>query len=198
MRCSASSDTSPVNSRSRESVFYDCVHPDDREYVASKVAEAVATRSRLEIEGRIVQKNGSIRLVQAEAEGFYDETGLPARMLGSTRDVTEQRRAETALRESEKQFRDLFENATDLVCTMDEEGRFITLNRSGEAITGLTRSEAISKSLIDIASPESKDLAIEFCERALHNDRTRHVGIDILTKDERTVSIEIERTPAGK
>ncbi|HKP67685.1 MAG TPA: PAS domain S-box protein, partial [Pyrinomonadaceae bacterium] len=172
--------------------FYDRVHPEDREYVQQKVAEAVATRSRLEIEGRIIHKNGSVRLVQAQAEGFYDEsTGLPARMLGTTRDVTEQRRAEAALRDSEQQFRDLFEHANDLVCTLDPAGRFITLNRAGETITGYSRSEALSRTLPEIATPDSKRRAIEFCERAVKNERTRDVEIDVLTRDGRVVSIEI-------
>jgi PAS domain S-box-containing protein len=172
--------------------FYERVHPEDREYVESKVQEAVATRSRLEIEGRIVHKNGTIRLVQAQAEGFYhDSTGLPARMLGTTRDVTDQRRAEAALRESEQQFRDLFENANDLVCTMDNSGRFITLNRAGETITGYSRSEALRLTLPEIATPDSKRRAIEFCERAVSNERTKDVEIDVLTSDGRVVSIEI-------
>ena len=172
--------------------FYERVHPDDREYLQERVAEAVATRSRLEVEGRIIHKNGSVRLVQSQAEGFYDDaTGLPARMLGTTRDVTEQRRAEAALRESEQQFRDLFENANDLVCTMDETGRFITLNRAGETITGYSRSKALQLTLPEIATPDSRQRAIEFCEHAVRNERTRDVEIDVLTSDGRAVSIEI-------
>jgi len=112
-------------------------------------------------------------------------------MLGTTRDVTEERRAEAALRESEQQFRELFENANDLVCTLDQTGRIITLNRAGETIIGYTRSEAIEVSLAEIAAPDFKDQAFAFCQQALSNEPARDAEIDILTKDGRRVSIEI-------
>jgi diguanylate cyclase (GGDEF)-like protein/PAS domain S-box-containing protein len=172
--------------------FYERILTEDKSCVAERVADAIADRTRLDIEGRIVQKNGSVRLVHAQAEGFYDEvTGLPVKMLGTTRDVTEERRAEDALRESEQQFRELFENANDLVCTLDQNGRFVTLNRAGEAILGYTRSEAIETSLAGIAAPDFKDQAVVFCGQALQNERARDFEVDILTKDGRKVSVEM-------
>lgn len=172
--------------------FYERVHPDDREPCAKKVAEAVRNRSRLEVEGRILHKNGTVRLVQAQAEAFYDEaTGTPIRLLGTTRDVTDQRRAERALRDSEQQFRELFENANDLVCTMDVNGRFVTLNNAGEVITGYRRSDAVELRLFDIAAPDFKVRADDFCRRSLSEPQTRNFEIEIVRKDGRSVSLEL-------
>jgi len=120
---------------------------------------------------------------------FHDD--VPIGVQGIARDITERKAAEAALRESEKQFRGLFENANDLVCTMDSRGRFVTLNRAGEAILGYTRGEVIDLGLPDIAVPGFQERAVDFCEHALANDRTRDFEIDILTKDLNRVSIEI-------
>jgi PAS domain S-box-containing protein len=67
----------------------------------------------------------------------------------------EGRRAEEALRASELRYRELFENANDIVFTLDLEGRFTTLNRAGEIISGYARDEAASMRLTDIVAPGS-------------------------------------------
>ena len=48
-------------------------------------------------------------------------------------------RVEKALRESEERYRELFENANDIVFTIDLEGNFTSLNKTGERITGYNR-----------------------------------------------------------
>ncbi len=59
--------------------------------------------------------------------------------------LDEQKRTEFALRESERQYRSLFENSLDTIFTVDTKGNFTSVNRAAEAVTGYTRDELIGR-----------------------------------------------------
>ncbi|MFO1328890.1 MAG: PAS domain S-box protein [Rubrivivax sp.] len=82
------------------------VHPDDRARVEHNRNEHLAGRTpRLEHEFRVVlPQTGEVRWVRTSAQCFRDERGRPQRLAGSTTDVTERRRADDALRESEERY----------------------------------------------------------------------------------------------
>ena len=80
------------------------IHPDDRERVAQADATSLARGGQFEIEYRIVRPDGEIRTVYERAEAVRDEQGLPLRLIGTVRDVTELKTAEAKLRESEERY----------------------------------------------------------------------------------------------
>jgi len=82
------------------------VHPEDRERVDKEVVDHIkGVTPRLDIEYRIVNKRtGLVRWVHSRAQVFRNASGEPERMGGATVEVTERRRAEVALRESEQRY----------------------------------------------------------------------------------------------
>ena len=86
--------------------LYSLIHPDDREQYVKVIAEV-----DFDAEYRIVQMDGGIRHVREAAQGTVDERGRIVRTVGILQDITEQKRAEEALRESEEQFRNLVEGS---------------------------------------------------------------------------------------
>jgi len=85
--------------------FYGSVHPDDRQMVAKAVSGARQSRKPYAAEFRVVRLDGTVRWVSATGQFYYDSNGDAERMFGLAVDITERKRVEEALRESEERFR---------------------------------------------------------------------------------------------
>ncbi|HZA94265.1 MAG TPA: PAS domain S-box protein, partial [Gemmatimonadales bacterium] len=88
--------------------FLALVQADDREMVASIIAEAMVSGAPFAFQHRIVRADGSVRVLQARGEVALDEASQPVRLQGTAQDVTELKQAEDALRVSEERFRTAF------------------------------------------------------------------------------------------
>ncbi len=112
-------------------------------------------------------------------------------VIGVATDITETRRAEVSIRESEERYRELFENANDIIYTHDLQGNFTSLNRSGERITGYTREEAILINVADVIAPEYLNLAREMIAHKANEKVSTVYEIDIISKHGRRVRLEV-------
>ena len=108
-------------------------------------------------DGEAVRKDGSIVPVSISAATFT--IGEKQVILGLFRDITERKRAEEELRESEGKYRALVENATDFIYMHDRDGRVLSLNKSTASLLGKEPRELIGKTLFDIFP---KEIATEF------------------------------------
>jgi diguanylate cyclase (GGDEF)-like protein/PAS domain S-box-containing protein len=99
-----------------------------------------------ECELRIRHTDGSIRHMHVSTKTLLQTNGkVYHRLYGSCRDITEQKRAEQAIRESELKYRSLFETANDGIFLQDETG-FLDCNRKGAEMYGLTPEEVVGRS----------------------------------------------------
>jgi len=150
--------------------FLESVHPEDREFVAQSVKSAVEEGANHEIEFRIVWPDGSVRWMVGQGRVFYDETGKAVRMLGTTIDITERKRAEeervqllereqiaraeseaarSAAEEAQKRITNILGSITDAFFALDNQWRFTYLNRQAEQLLQRTRKELLGKNLWD-------------------------------------------------
>ena len=121
------------------------VHTDDRERTAkAAAADFVSGKSSNTLQFRWVAKDGQTLWVESSSVVIKDEEGQPVGLRGVTIDITERKHAEEALRESEERYRDLVENAHDIIYSHDLDGKYISINKAGELITGYTREEALN------------------------------------------------------
>ena len=107
------------------------------------------------------------------------------------RDETNPRLADEALRASEERYRDLFENANDVVFTTDLQMRFTSLNLAGEAITGYTRTEALGFTIDQIVPAEYLDQLHQRLRDQLAGKTTPPFEAEIIAKDGRRIPMEV-------
>jgi len=113
-----------------------------------------------------------------------------SRVLVSDVDITERRRAERALRESEERYRDLLESANDLVQSVGVDGRFQYVNRAWIESLGYSQSEVEKLKVFDILHPDSVDRCREMFGRVMAGEAVGRVEAEFLTKDGRTIAVE--------
>ena len=112
-------------------------------------------------------------------------------VIGVATDITDNRKAQKALEENEERYRELFENANDIIYTHDLAGNFTSLNRAGEKITGYTRQEAASMNIIDVLAPEYVAVAREMMARKADEKVPTVYELEIITKENRRVRLEV-------
>jgi PAS domain S-box-containing protein len=135
------------------------------------------------------KKDGTI--IEAEVSWHrITFAGRSAKLVLAT-DVTERKRAEAAMRESEERYRELFENANDIIYTIDLAGNFTSLNKSGERVTGYTQAEALRMNLAQVVVPEQIGMAREMLARKIDNDISTVYELEIITKSGQRTPLEL-------
>jgi PAS domain S-box-containing protein len=102
----------------------------------------------------------------------------------------ERKRAERDLSESEERYRDLVENAHDIIYSHDLDGNYTSMNKAGAAITGYTVHEALKLNLSKTVAPEFLSSAKEMLTRKLAGDRVTAYEMEIIAKDGRRITVE--------
>lgn len=130
--------------------FEELLHPEDAEPVKQAIAKAVEGGPRYDVEYRIVRPDGEIRFIHSQADVVKNNAGLPRQMFGTVQDVTEQKRAEQALRDAEHKYRAIFENSIEGIFQSTADGKFISGNPALARVFGYDSPEDLIASVTDI------------------------------------------------
>ncbi|MGI9105233.1 MAG: hybrid sensor histidine kinase/response regulator [Pyrinomonadaceae bacterium] len=118
--------------------------------------------------------------------------GKPVGVRGVARDITRRKRMEERLRRSEERYRTLVDNANDIIYTTDMEGRYTSLNKSGEQLSGYTHAEMLEMNWKQIVAPEYWPLAEEMLQRKLDGrESVTFYEVEIIAKDGRRIPVEV-------
>lgn len=120
-------------------------HPDDKEFLSKAFVNALRTGTTLPIlPYRLRRKDGSYSYVEQKS-GFVVKDGRPAYITGIVRDVTEQRRTEALLKESEALMRMVFDTAEDGMFIKDMNGMYVRVNRAFADRFGLQPADILGR-----------------------------------------------------
>jgi len=143
------------------------------------------------IEHRVVLPDGSIRWQHWTDRAILDDHGRVVEFQAVGRDVTERKQMETALRESEKLYRLLADNATDVIWVRDMNLRPTYTSPAVQNLRGFTPEEALTQALNDILTPASVEVAQQFFLEILMTAQT--APLEKLRSQSRTLELEFKR-----
>jgi PAS domain S-box-containing protein len=134
------------------------VHPDDREEVQAKLQDHISTGTGFEIELRMKKKSGEWKWVSTRGNIVErDANGAPVRMVGTLSDITERKKEEQSVQESEEKFREIFNSANDGIHLheVDEKGipgKYVDVNDVVCRMLQYTKEELLRKNPLDIST----------------------------------------------
>ncbi len=143
------------------------------------------------IEFIVERRDGSRAYVVANGAPLFDSAGAFSGAVITVADITERREAAIALEASEQLYRDLFEDANDLVYTLDLGGHLTALNRKGEEIIGYTRQEMLGRSIDPLIVDPERDVVFGMLGRKMAGEPRTTYELTLRRKDGRLVRVEI-------
>ena len=137
---------SPGDFANTQAAWEERVHPDDLEWVSKALDDHTAGRTQhYRAEYRMRTKSGDYRWILSRGTALRDSAGNPIRFTGQHTDVTEQRQAEAALLEAEKQYREIFDSAIEGIFRLAPDGGPLTVNVTFARILGYGSPEEIAE-----------------------------------------------------
>jgi diguanylate cyclase (GGDEF)-like protein/PAS domain S-box-containing protein len=143
----------PSETTPPDELFRRHVHPDDT-HLLEHAINAIADARAFDLGIRIVDTKAATRWLSSRGEPLHEADGTTRRMIGVLRDVTEAKRADDALRESEDHYRHVVELNPRISWTADPEGAILEVSNRWAATTGMTREEALGHGWLEALHPD--------------------------------------------
>ena len=138
-----------------------CIHPEDRQHMLDAVQAAIEGEGDYLIEYRNIWPDGSVHCVEVRGRKLEAANGAVT-LLGVSADVTERRRADSALRASEERYRTLSEALPQLVWTCIADGRCNYLGMQWVKYTGISADEQLDLAWLDrVIHPDDRARTLE-------------------------------------
>ncbi len=150
--------------------FLGRIHDEDRQRVRKAIEAAVSEHTDFSSEFRIDRGNGQVSWAFSRAKIFYDATGHPERMVGVGIDITADKIAEAALRESEERFRVTFNQAAMGMCQVAPDGTLLMVNQKLAEILGCAAEDLVGKKFHEFTHPDDVSNNIEKLDAMLSGE----------------------------
>ena len=146
---------------------FELVHPDDLASVGEAFSRCLAAPgTAITSQIRVRHKDGTWRDVEAIAVNRLHQPAV-AGIVVNYRDLTERRRAESALRTSDARLRHLFESAPDLIYYCSPDGRFTYVNPTAGRVMKYAEAQLIGRHFLTLIRPDHRERAAEFYSRQI-------------------------------
>jgi len=170
----------------------DLIAEKDRAKAGEDIGKGIEKGSSALAEYALLTADGGEVEVEASASALRDSSGNPVGLIAVMRDVTERKRAEEALRESEEKMRVTFDSISDAVAVIDLEGHFAQVNEAAARMTGFTKEELVGRNVLEtmIAKKDRDKIVMDMAQTMEEGDAMGIRSYTLVTKDGREFDSE--------
>ena len=171
------------------------VHPEDRQRVMLAFNEVVRHRDiSLSVECRFLHKDGSWRMLDATGSNQLDNPSINGIVVNS-RDITERRRTQELLRQSEERFRRIFEDSPLGMMITAPNSRMTKVNKAFCTMLGYSEDELVGRTVQEITHPDDREQSKELTRQAFEGETSLfHLEKRYLKKDQKSLWVELNAT----
>ena len=187
LRATSITGYSPDEFREDPALWFKSIHPDDLAGLAAATERITRSKSPGTREYRIRNRHsGEYRWIEDRVVPKVDAHGRVYGSFGVARDVTDRKQAEEVLRESEERYRQVVENAADIIFTVDIRGNFTYANPAALKDSGYTLDELLHMNYRDmVAPPYANRMLLHYARQASRREPTNYAEYPYRTKDGR-------------
>jgi PAS domain S-box-containing protein len=130
------------------------IHPDDRERTARESADCFNSGRGCSCQFRWIRKDGQVIWVEARLAAIWDESGKPTGLRGVTMEITERKKAESALRESEEKNRAILQALPDMIFVQSKDGVYLDFHAKDQQTLLVPPEQFLGKNMREVLPPE--------------------------------------------
>ncbi len=168
----------------------------DQDLFGVEAAAWISQADRKVLAGEVVQIEdqipirGKLHIFSVAKTPLRDEQGKIIGLCGIARDITPEREAQQQLIEDESRFREIFDNASDLIQSVDPEGHFLYVNRAWREALGYNDEDITNMLVFDIFAPDCREGCTAIFKRLFTGEKIETVVTTFRCKDGRPLEVE--------
>ncbi|MBI5804914.1 PAS domain S-box protein [candidate division TA06 bacterium] len=167
------------------------IHPDDKEFVLNHLEACLSTVSSFDVEYRLKKADGQYIFVSDHGIFLPGKEGKAERMLGTMADVTERKRMDISLKQSEERYKTLFTDTLESL-SITKKGILCDVNSAWLKLHKYdNKDEVIGKDITEILAPQDRGVIIERRARVFSNDTERIFEARDMTKAGEIIEVEV-------
>ncbi len=164
--------------------FFSVVHPDDRDKIIAAHLSTLEEDILYEPKYRVIWPDGTLHYISSRGRLIRNESGKPQKINGLIWDVSDQKKIEETLRESEQKFIKVFNSSSVVMSISDlNSGRYLDVNEMFCVTSGFNKDEIIGKTAVDLGIFEQESMRELFVSDIKKHGFARDIEIPVRTKN---------------